>query len=495
MSIDSLRKSLTEDAQKLIETYRDEWNAFGPQMVAGEVTCHDPATGEVNWIIPDLSQIAIDYAVKKSKQAQPKWHSLPAAKKAEVLHACANAILANKEKIAHLLALETGKSLSTECRGEVDLCAGIFKYFAGLVHEIKGKSIQAGPKLLGFTTHHPWGVVAGIVPWNVPLMFMGYKLATPLAAGNSVVIKIPEQATATLLFCRELFRNILPDGLACMVTGAGAGVGTALVSHSGIDKISFTGSVETGRMIYKQAADRLTSATLELGGKSPMVVLEDCDLEKAVEGAFASMRFTRAGQSCTAASRIYVHRNRIDAFRAALGARLDALVIGDPLDDATDCGPVATKLQLQRIQRYLNLANSDKLDIQSYGKQAWGALKGWYLQAHLIFNPDISHVVSQEEIFGPVATVTAYDNIEDVLQAANATPFGLAASVWGKDINACLQLSQGFRAGIVQINQNAVMLPGFSYGGVGISGIGKEGSLEAMLETYTYEKTNIVNFG
>jgi len=495
MSTASLRTSLTDDAQKLITTFKDEWDTLGREMVAGSVTCHDPATGEVNWAVPDLSKSAIDYAVKRSKEAQPKWHSMPATKKAELLHACATAILSHKEKIAQLLALETGKALSTECRGEVELCAGIFKYFAGLVHEVKGKSIQAGSKLLGFTTHHPWGVVAGIVPWNVPLMFMAYKLATPLAAGNAVILKIPEQATATLLFCRELFNGILPDGLACMVTGAGAGVGTALVSHSEIDKISFTGSVETGRVIYKQAADRLISATLELGGKSPMVVLEDCDLDKAVEGAFASMRFTRAGQSCTAASRIYVHRNQIDAFRAALGARLDALVIGDPLDDATDCGPVATKLQMQRIQHYLDLAISDKLDVQSYGKTAWGELKGWYLQAHLIFNPDISHVVSQDEIFGPVATVTAYDNIQDVLQAANATPFGLAASVWGKDINACLQLSQGFRAGIVQINQNAVMLPGFSYGGVGISGIGKEGSLEAMLETYTYEKTNIINFG
>lgn len=495
MSIDLLRKSLTEDAQKLIAAYKDEWIALGPEMVAGSVTCHDPATGEVNWVVPDLSKAAVNYAVSKSKEAQSKWLSIPAAKKAELLHACATAILSHKGKIAQLLALETGKSITTECRGEVELCAGIFKYFAGLVHEVKGKTIQAGPKLLGFTTHHPWGVVAGIVPWNVPLMFMGYKLATPLAAGNSVIIKIPEQATATLLYCRELFKEILPDGLVCMVTGSGAGVGSALVSHSGIDKISFTGSVETGRMIYKQAADRLVSTTLELGGKSPMVVLEDCDLDKAVEGAFASMRFTRAGQSCTAASRIYVHKNRIDAFCAALGARLDALVIGDPLDDAIDCGPVATKPQLQRIQRYLDLAISDKLDVQSYGKQAWGGQKGWYLQAHLIFSPDIHHAVSQEEIFGPVATVTAYDNIQDVLQAANATPFGLAASVWGKDISACLQLSQGFRAGIVQINQNAVMLPGFSYGGVGISGIGKEGSLEAMLETYTYEKTNIVNFG
>lgn len=495
MTTHDLRASLAMQGREIIDAYRAQWQKLGEEMFAGEVNCVDPTVGDVLWLVPNLSVGAVDRAIRGARRAQPEWEQAAASQRAKTLNACADAIEANATRIANLLALETGKSLSKECHGEVALCASVFRYFAGLVHEIKGKSIQASPTLLGFTTRHPWGVVAGIVPWNVPLMFMAYKIATPLAAGNAVVVKIPEQASATLLLCRKILSPHLPEGLVQFMTGSGSGVGAAIIGHTGVDKISFTGSVETGREIYKSAANKLQSATLELGGKSPMVILEDCDLDKAVEGAFGSMRFTRAGQSCTAASRIYVHRGRINAFKTAMAARLDAMVIGDPLDERTDCGPIVTCTQMERINGYLSKAKDDGLDVQAYGRVAWGEHQGWFVRPHLIFNPSISHAVSQEEIFGPIATVTAYDSISEVIELANATPYGLSASVWGKDINACMQLARGFRCGIVQINQNAVMLPGFSYGGLGISGIGKEGSLDAMLETYTYEKTNIVNFG
>lgn len=328
-------------------------------------------------------------------------------------------------------------------------------------------------------------------------MFMAYKVAAPLAVGNTVIIKMPEQATASLIIAFRSIKKILPDGAVEFLSGDGATTGEALISDPGIDKISFTGSVETGQRIYHQSASDMRSVTLELGGKSPMIILDDCDLEKAVNGIIGSMRFTRAGQSCTAASRIYIPEAHLNRYKEALAEKLDALMIGDAMDRRSDCGPVVSRKQKDRIDSYVQQAQNDGLNVQAYGSFIEGTdvENGYFVRPHLVFDPDHNHPVSQEEIFGPVATLSTYNALDDVLERANGTRFGLSASVWGKDINRCLICANAFRAGIVQINQNAIMLPGFSYGGVGHSGIGKESSLEAMLETYMYEKTNIVNFG
>ncbi|MFK7763597.1 MAG: aldehyde dehydrogenase family protein [Roseobacter sp.] len=462
---------------------------------SGEVPCFDPSLGEEIWNVPESSQALIDTYVVAAKAVQADWAALPAPKRARMLLACADALEQEKEALSEVLALETGKALTHECRTEVGLPVEIFRYFAGLVHEIKGKTMQAAPGLMGFTTHHPWGVIAGVVPWNMPLMFMAYKVAAPLAAGNTVLIKMPEQATATLAMALRIILPLLPNGTVRFVSGSGGGSGERLISHLGVDKVSFTGSVDTGRSIYQRAAAHMRPVTLELGGKSPMIILEDCDIPKAVGGVLASMRFTRSGQSCTASSRIYVPRNLMPEYKSALGEALNALRLGDALDTDTDCGPVVTRAQKTSIDRYIELAKNDNLDVQAYGNSDDAVFeRGFYVRPHLIFDPDHVHPVSQEEIFGPVATLSGYDGLGDALALANGTQYGLSASIWGRDINACLTCAAAFRAGIVQINQNAIMLPGFSYGGVGISGVGKESSLEAMLETYMYEKTNIVNF-
>lgn len=465
---------------------------------AGGVTrcaCRDPSTGAILWSVPDLGSETIDRMVISARMAQPGWQALPASEKSALLLRCATALEARSEDIAEVLALESGKSLRTECRAEVALMLSVFRYFAGLAHEIKGKTIQAGESLLGYTTHHPWGVVAGIVPWNVPLMFLSYKAAAPLVAGNTVIVKMPEQGSASTALCLSIMNSILPPGVVQGVTGSGSGAGATLVAHEGVDKISFTGSVGAGRQVLESTAKTLRPTTLELGGKSPMVILGDCDEDKAIDGIIGSMRFTRAGQSCTAASRIYVPHTQLSRYREALGARLNGLKTGDALDEASDCGPVVTALQQSRIEAYIARARTDGLDVSSYGARTVPETQnGWYVDPHLIFSPDIAHPVSQEEIFGPVATITGYGSIDEVTRLSNATPFGLSASVWGKDISLCMQLARDFRVGIVQINQNAIMLPGFSYGGVGVSGQGKESSLEAMIGTYMFEKTNIVNF-
>ena len=486
----------TSLAQEALDWFQGHCAKIAP-LSETQVTCWNPSTGTKLWTIPDCSNAHVDQAVANARAALPKWSATLPAERAKYLLACADVIDANKDEIAHVLALETGKSLFKECNGEAVLPGSIFRYFAGLVHEIKGRTIQAGPDLMGFTTRHPWGVVAGIVPWNVPLMFMAYKVAAPLAAGNCVVIKMPEQATASLSMILKLILPLLPEGVVDFISGTGAKAGVALSNHDDVDKISFTGSVETGSLIYQNAARKMKAVTLELGGKSPMIILEDCDHAKAINGIIGSMRFTRSGQSCTAASRIYVPKEQFDTYRTALADALNNLCIGDAMDEGTDAGPVVSLAQKQSIDAYLGQAKSDGLDVVEYGMLSVNAANsdGFFIKPHVVYAPDHTHPIAMEEVFGPVATLTGYTSLEEAMTLANDTKFGLSASVWGRDINQCLKCAAGFRAGIVQINQNAIMLPGFSYGGVGISGVGKESSLEAMLETYMYEKTNIVNFG
>ena len=492
--------------RRALATGRAELDAYLADCMAGLVPggdpdgwidAIDPSTGETLWQVPNFSAAQVNAAVRRAVAAGPGWRAIPPAEKAACLGACADAIAAIAHPLADLVSLETGKALVTESRAESALATAIFRYFAGLCHEIKGRSVQAGAKLFGFTTRHPWGVVAGIVPWNMPLMFMAYKIAAPLAAGNTVVIKMPEQASVSLMYVLARIRSLLPDGVIEFISGEGATAGQSLVVHPGVGKVSFTGSVASGRAVYQSAAALIRPVTLELGGKAPMVILQDCAIDTAIDGIFNSMRFTRAGQSCTSASRIYVPRALMGDYRARLAERLDSVIMGDALDERTACGPVVSHRQKARIVRYLDTARADGLDVASYGSALDGATPdaGCFVNPHLIFDPPHEHPVSQEEIFGPVATVSGYDEIDDVVARANATEYGLSASVWGKDIGLCLDIAERFTAGIVQINQNAIMLPGFSYGGVGISGIGKESSLEAMLETYSYEKMNIVNYG
>lgn len=492
------RANALETGTAALEVYEQGYlvDMCGPTRWQDRIERYDPSTTETLWALPDLNADCVDQAVMRARTAQPAWENTSGAEKGALFFKCADALEKRADEIGELLAMETGKALTTECKGEVALMLSIFRYFAGLGHEIKGRSIQAGPTLLGFTTHHPWGVVGGIVPWNVPLMFMAYKTVTPMMAGNTVVIKVPEEASATLCLCFEILRHILPENTVHFLTGRGKSCGAAIVAHQDIDKISFTGSVETGRTVLGTAARDLRPVTLELGGKSPMVILDDCSLDKAIDGIFGSMRFTRAGQSCTAASRIYVPVAQLDEYVDALSDKLDSLVIGDPLHDETQCGPVVTKRQMSEINKDIDRAKQDELEVKRFGERRLSERhNGWYVDPHVVINPDINHPISQREIFGPVTTVSGYSSIDEVTNLSNATSFGLSASVWGQDITRCLRLAHDFRAGIVQVNQNAVMLPGFSYGGVGISGQGKESSLEAMLETYMYEKTNIVNFG
>ena len=439
----------------------------------------------------------VDAAVQDAHQAQKSWAKMPSRKRGALVAQCAALLKDHVEELARLIALETGKALRTESRVEANAVADIFDMYGGLGGELKGETVPFAPNVLSVTVREPLGVVGAIIPWNVPMLLMALKVAPALVAGNTVVVKSAEEAPLTVLRICELMNRILPPGCFNMLSGYGPECGAPLVAHPKVRKVTFTGSVEVGRIVSKAAAEKLIPVTLELGGKSPMVVFADCDFEKTVMGAITSMRFTRQGQSCTAASRIYVERPIFDRFVDALAAKVDAMTMGDPLDEATDIGTIISHDQFAKVDGFIRegLATAGATGRACSAMPTDPALKkGLFIKPHIFTGlPNESRLV-QEEIFGPVTVVFPFDDAETVLAQANGTEYGLAASLWTNNLKVGLDLAHRMEAGLVQINQNLVVQANLSYGGVKSSGLGKEASLESMLEHFMHKKTIMVNY-
>jgi acyl-CoA reductase-like NAD-dependent aldehyde dehydrogenase len=295
----------------------------------------------------------------------------------------------------------------------------------------------------------------------------------------------------------ELMARSLPPGAFNLLSGFGPECGGPLVAHPKVRKVTFTGSVEVGRIVAKGAAEKLVPVTLELGGKSPMIIFSDCDFDKTVAGAVTSMRFTRQGQSCTAASRIYVERPIFDRFVAAMAAKVDAMVMGDPLDEKTDIGTIISKDQFAKVEGFIRegLATAGATGRACSAMPSDpGLKKGLFIRPHIFTGIDKDSRLVQQEIFGPVTCIFPFDDAEAVLEEANDSEYGLAASIWTNNLKVGLALAHRVEAGLVQINQNLVVQANLSYGGVKSSGLGKEASLESMLEHFTHKKTIMVNY-
>ena len=456
----------------------------------------NPATGEqvAEAALGDAADVA--NAVEVAAKAQAEWARVPARRRGALVGDCARVLTEHVEELGRLIALETGKALRTESRVEANVVADIFAFYGGLGSELKGETVPFHPDVLSVTVREPLGVVGAIIPWNVPMLLMALKVAPALVAGNAVVVKSAEEAPLAVLRICELLNRVLPPGLFNILSGFGPECGAPLVQHPKVRKVTFTGSVEVGRLVGEMAARKIIPVTLELGGKSPMIVFDDADLETTVTGAITSMRFTRQGQSCTAASRIYVHERIFDAFAERLAAKLDAMVMGDPLDERTDIGTIISPGQFEKVQGYI-----------AEGKATPGATaracsrlpedpalrKGLFIQPHIFTGlPRASRLV-REEIFGPVTVLFPFGDWQAVLAEANDSEYGLAASVWTNNLKLGLRMAHALEAGLVQINQNLVVQANLSYGGIKSSGLGKEASLEAMLEHFMHKKTIMVN--
>ncbi len=457
---------------------------------------HNPATMEVIGETAEAHEEDVNDAVESARRAQKEWRHMDASKRGRLISQCADLLEDHADELARLMTLETGKALRTESQLEAKIFANTFRFYGGLGLELKGETVPFSDSMLTVTIREPLGVVGAIIAWNVPLLLMSLKVAPALVAGNTVVVKSAEEAPYTVLRAAEIMNTILPPGVLNMISGDGPGTGAALVRHPHVAKVTFTGSVETGKTVHKNTSEKLIPVTLELGGKSPMIVCEDVDLEKAVEGALVSMRFTRQGQSCTAASRIFVHESIFESFLDRFKETVNALKIGDPMDMETDIGTVISPAQHEKVLRYIEMGKNTPgatahvcSDLPTDPKFS----KGLFVQPVIFTGLLNSHQVCQEEIFGPVTALIPWSNFEDVIAQANDSDYGLSATLWTNNLQRALTGVHQLEAGFVQVNQNVVVQPGLSYGGVKSSGIGKEASLEAMLEHFTHKKTVIFN--
>ncbi|HVZ45650.1 MAG TPA: aldehyde dehydrogenase family protein [Ramlibacter sp.] len=477
----------------------------GCNLVAGELKparCGrtfpvvNPATGREIGHAPHSDASDVDDAVAAAMGAQAAWAAMPARKRGTLLADCSRLLADHVEELGRLVALETGKALRTESRVEASVVADALQFYGGLGSELKGETVPFHPDMLSFTQREPIGVVGVIIPWNAPMMLMALKIAPALVAGNTVVVKSAEEAPLAVLRVCEILNRKLPPGVLNIVSGYGPDCGAPLVAHPGVGKVTFTGSVETGRIVARTAGQKLIPVTLELGGKSPMIVMDDADLDRAVAGAVSGMRFTRQGQSCTAASRIYVHRSIHDEFVSRLKARVDAMKMGDPLDEATDIGTIISRGQLERVLGYIETGRADPEARAHECSQlpADEALRdGLFVRPVIFTGLANGSRLAREEIFGPVTCVIAFSTYEEALAMANDSDYGLAATIWTRELKTALDATRRLNAGFVQVNQNIVVQPGLSYGGVKQSGLGREASLEAMLDHFTHKKTVILN--
>jgi acyl-CoA reductase-like NAD-dependent aldehyde dehydrogenase len=470
-----------------------EWR----EAVSGQtIVVENPGRKEPIGEVPRGGAEDVDLAVQAAGAAFPAWARVPPRERGRACLAIAEALEAREEELAQLIASETGNAIRTQARGEAKWAADVFRYFGGLAGELKGKTIPIGEQMLSYTRREPLGVVGAIVPWNAPAQLSSLKIAPAICAGNTIVLKAAEDAPLAVLRIAEICQAHLPPGVVNIVTGYGAECGGPLAAHPRVRKLSFTGSTAVGKAIMRAAADRVVPVSLELGGKSPSIVFPDADEDWVVEGIIASMRFTRQSQSCTAGSRLFLHHDIYESFLEKLAAKVTTLKIGDPLDEATDIGSIINERQFTKVCTYVEegLKRPEARVVTGGLPPHEGPLATGYFAIPTIF-ADTSNEwrLAREEIFGPVLVAIPWRDEAEAIRMANDSHYGLAAYIWSRDLGQALRAAHAVEAGWVQVNQGGGQLLGQSYGGVKESGIGREMSLEGMLDSFTETKSVNVN--
>jgi betaine-aldehyde dehydrogenase len=460
------------------------------------IDVENPANRTTIAQVPRATAADVDSAVRAAAAAFEAWRMVAPRERGRLLANIADAVEAELETLARTLAQETGNAIRTQARPEIKNTVDVLRYFGGVAGELKGETVPLGEHVLSYTRREPIGVVGGIVPWNAPVVLGTLKIAMSVAAGNTLVLKAAEDAPLALVRVAELCNQRLPPGVVNLVTGYGEECGAALANHALVRKLSFTGSTEVGKLIMHAAADRIAPVSLELGGKSPAIVFPDADDDRTVDGVITGMRFTRQGQSCTAGSRLFLHRSIFESFLGKLAGRLEQLRIGDPLDEATDMGAIINRKQFDRVCDYIEDGLSQRAARVVLGglPPTTGALAaGYFVQPTVFAGVQNEWRIAREEIFGPVMVAIPWEDRGDVIRMANDSHYGLAAYVWTHDIGTALTTAHAIESGWIQINQGLGQFPGQSYGGFKQSGIGREYSLEGMLDSFTQRKSVTVN--
>ena len=453
----------------------------------------DPATGAVTGKLALARSADADEAVSAARGAFAGWKSTTPLNRSKILWAIADIIEENIDALAELESLDQGKPLFVGRWAELPGAVNQFRFFAGQAMNIEGQTLEssidyqpAGKQMRTWTVREPVGVVAAIVPWNSPLVLTAMKLAPALAAGCTIILKPAEDTSLTALRLAELMSEAgLPDGVLNVITGFGAETGASLAAHPGVDKIAFTGSTATGRAILDAAKTNFKRVTLELGGKSPSIVMDDADLELAIPGV-ANAIFFNGGQVCIAGSRLYAHSAIYDRLVAGVVEYAKGLKMGHGLDPETQMGPLVSVRQAERVEGFIKRAQADGATLLAGGERSGEA--GTFISPTVLadVSPDMEIVC--EEVFGPVLAVQKFDDVDAVIAAANDSDFGLAASVWTESLSRAHRMSSEIRAGTVWINCHAMYDPSLAIGGVKQSGWGRDSGKQAM-DNYLEWKT------
>ncbi len=449
----------------------------------------NPATGEEICQVAEADAADVDEAVKAARHAFEKgpWRKMSGAQRGLLMNRLADLMEKHADELARLESLDNGKPYSVAKAADIPLSIACYRYYAGWADKIQGKTIPVGGNYFTYTRHEPVGVVGQIIPWNFPLLMQAWKLGPALATGNTILLKPAEQTPLTALRVGELILEAgFPEGVVNMLPGYGPTAGAAISRHWDVDKVAFTGSTEVGHLIMEAAAkSNLKRVTLELGGKSPNIVFADADMDEAVEGSHFALFFNQ-GQCCCAGSRLFVEEKCYDEFVERSAARAKKRIVGDPFDPKTEQGPQVDEEQFNKVMGYIESGKREGARLMAGGGRVGD--RGYFIQPTVFADVTDKMKIAEEEIFGPVLSIIKFKDMDEVVERANKTMYGLAAAVWTRDIGKAHHIANNVRAGTVWVNCYDVFDAGAPFGGFKQSGIGRELG-EYGLQNYTEIKT------
>ncbi|CAN7294083.1 aldehyde dehydrogenase family protein [Phyllobacterium sp. LjRoot231] len=450
----------------------------------------NPANEEVIGRFPAATQGDVHRAVNAAERAFPAWAATSARVRGQLMREIAGRMRSRADEILRLEVMDTGNTI-TKMRKDVESAANALEYYAGLGTELKGETVPASVDNLHLTFHEPYGVVGRIIPFNHPIKFAANALAAPLMAGNTVVLKTPEQSPLSAGILAEICKDVLPAGVANIVSGNGFPVGDAIARHPRIKRIGFTGSVQTGLAIQRAAAETSVKAvSLELGGKNPLIAFPDVDPDIIANAAVSGMNFAWQGQSCGSMSRLLLHESLYQPVLDRVVAKVKALRLGDPLDPASEMGPMNSLRHYERVRAMTGTGVEQGARLLTGGGRPKGEQfeRGYWLEPTVFSEVDPTMTIGREEIFGPVLSVFRWKTESEAIDLANSTAYGLAASIWTNEYGTALRMMRAVRAGYVWVNGTSGHFYGTPFGGFGNSGIGREEGLAELL-SYTEIKT------
>ncbi|ASS95426.1 MULTISPECIES: aldehyde dehydrogenase family protein [Bacillaceae] len=454
----------------------------------------NPGTGEVHALVSQGGEEDLNHAVKAARKAfeSGPWATMSPSDRGRLLYKAAQKMWENSDFLAEVESKDNGLPINETKHIALPSTIDVLEFYAGLANKVQGDTLASPHNRFNYTLKEPLGVIGAIVPWNFPLMLTMWKLAPALAAGNTIVIKPAKETSTSILELAKLFQEVgIPDGVINIVPGPGSTVGSGLASHPDVDKIAFTGSTDTGRLIMQAATKNLKPVSLELGGKSPNIVFDDATLEDAVNGAMFGIYFAQ-GQVCASGSRLFVQESIYDKFMDLFASKVQSIRVGNPLEATTQMGPQVSAQQLKTIEKYVAVGLEEGAELVTGGQR--GKKNGYYFTPTIFGDVTNEMTIAREEIFGPVVSVIRFKDEEDALRQANDTIYGLASGIWTNDLKRAHRMARGIQAGTVYVNTYSMLDSTTPFGGMKQSGFGRELGVQAM-DMYTHSKSVWIDLG